>query len=96
MSELKNLSDEDLLTAFLWAEARGEPENGQQAVCNVVFNRVKKRIAPSIRNVILKPRQFSWTDPHDVNYNKVFTAQNDRPGRWVRATQIAQMALVTP
>jgi spore germination cell wall hydrolase CwlJ-like protein len=42
MSELKNLSDEDLLTACLWAEARGEPENGQQAVCNVVFNRVKK------------------------------------------------------
>lgn len=63
MGNLKDLSDEELLTACLWAEARCEPENGQQAVCNVILNRVKKRMAPSIRDVILKPDQFSWTKP---------------------------------
>ncbi len=93
MAELTDLSDEELLTACLWAEARGEPENGQHAVCNVILNRVKKRMAPSIRDVILKPKQFSWTDPHDVNYDKVFKAKTDNPASWARATKIAQMAL---
>jgi spore germination cell wall hydrolase CwlJ-like protein len=93
MAALKDLSDEELLTACLWAEARGEPETGQQAVCNVILNRVKKRMAPSIRDVILKPKHFSWTDPADVNFNKVFTAKNDSPESWARATKIAQTAL---
>ena len=88
MSELKNLSDEDLLTACLWAEARGEPENGQQAVCNV-----KKRLAPRIADVILKPNQFSWTNPQDVNYKKVFTAKMDNPTSWERPSKIPRLAL---
>ena len=93
MPDLKDLSDEDLLTACLWAEARGESEEGQKAVCNVILNRVKKRMAPSIRSVILKPKQCSWTDPQDVNYKKVFTAKTDNLGSWERARNIAQMAL---
>jgi spore germination cell wall hydrolase CwlJ-like protein len=93
MADLHDLSDEALLTTCLWAEARGEPENGQQTVCNVIFNRVKKRTARSIRDVILRPKLFSWTDPADVNFNKVFTAKNDTPESWARATKIAQMAL---
>lgn len=47
----------------------------------------------SIRDVILRPKQFSWTDPHDVNYTKVFTAKTDNPESWERARKIAQMAL---
>jgi len=93
MADLHEMSDEVLLTACLWAEARGEPEDGQQAVCNVIFNRVKKRMAPSVRDVILKPKQFSWTDPADVNFKKVFTAKTANPESWARATKIAQMAL---
>jgi spore germination cell wall hydrolase CwlJ-like protein len=93
MPDLHELSDEDLLTACLWAEARGEPENGQHAVCNVILNRVKKKMAPSIRDVILKPNQFSWTNPNDVNFKKVFTAKTDSPESWARAIKIAQMAL---
>lgn len=93
MPDLKDFSDEDLLTACLWAEARGEPEEGQRAVCNVIVNRVKKRMADSIRGVILKPKQFSWTDPQDVNYKKVFTAKTDNPESWERAHKIAQTAL---
>ncbi len=93
MSDLGDLSDEELLTACLWAEARGEPDNGQQAVCNVIINRVKKRMASSIREVILKPNQFSWTNPTDVNFKKVLTGKTDNPGSWARANKIAQMAL---
>ena len=93
MENLNDLSDEELLIACLWAEARGEPESGQQAVCNVILNRVKKRMAVSIRDVILKRNQFSWTNPNDVNYKKVFTAQTDSPESWGRASKIAHMAL---
>ncbi len=93
MADLHEMSDEGLLTACLWAEARGEPVEGQQAVCNVILNRVKKRMAPSIRDVILKPNQFSWTNPNDVNFKKVFTAKTDSPESWERASKIAQMAL---
>ena len=90
---VKNFSDEDLLIACLWAEACGEPEEGQKAVCNVILNRVKKQMAPSIRDVILKPKQFSWTDTQDVNYKKVFSAKTDSPSGWERAQKIAQMVL---
>lgn len=93
MPDLKEFSDEDSLTACLWAEARGEPEEGQKAVCSIIVNRVKKRMAPSIRGVILRPKQFSWTDPADVNYSKVFTAKSDNPAGWERAEKIAKEAL---
>jgi spore germination cell wall hydrolase CwlJ-like protein len=93
MPDLNEFSDEDLLTACLWAEARGEPEDGQKAVCSVIQNRVKKHMALSIRAVILKPKQFSWTDPNDVNFSKVFTARTDSPASWERASRIAQSAL---
>jgi spore germination cell wall hydrolase CwlJ-like protein len=92
-SNLESLSDEALLTACLWAEARGEPEEGQQAVCNVILNRVRKGMAADLRAVILKPRQFSWTDPNDPNFPKVFTAANDAPQSWTRALRIAKRAL---
>jgi len=93
MTDLQQLSQEDLLTACLWAEARGESEEGQQAVCNVILNRVQKRMARDISAVILQPNQFSWTNPADVNFNKVFTASTDDPKSWERAQRIAQAAL---
>jgi spore germination cell wall hydrolase CwlJ-like protein len=73
---LSDLSDKELFAACLWAESRGEPETGQQVFCYVILNRVKKRMAQSIRDVILKPKQFSWTDPADVNYKKGICVQN--------------------
>jgi spore germination cell wall hydrolase CwlJ-like protein len=94
MPDLNDLSDADLLTACLWAEARGEPEDGQQGVCNVILNRVKKGMASDLRKVILQPRQFSWTNPDDPNYPKVFQAIDvAEPVGWDRAKRIAQTAL---
>ena len=43
--------------------------------------------------MILKPNQFSWTAPADVNYKKVFTAKTDNPKGWERAERITQTAL---
>jgi spore germination cell wall hydrolase CwlJ-like protein len=93
MSSLSDLSQEDLLTACLWAEARGEPEDGQKGVCNVILNGVRKHMAQSIPAVILQPNQFSWTNPNDVNFQKVFTVETKDPNGWERAQRIAQAAL---
>jgi len=93
MPDLKEMSDQELLTACLWAEARGEPTKGQAGVCNVILNRVRKRMAKNIRDVILAPQQFSWTDPADVNYSKVFTACTSDPIGWQRAMDISTQAL---
>ena len=90
---LNSLTDGELLTACLWAEARGEPQDGQQAVCNVILNRVRKGMAPDLRAVILQPRQFSWTDAGDPNFSKVFTASQSAPDAWNRALGIAQRGL---
>jgi spore germination cell wall hydrolase CwlJ-like protein len=93
MEDLQQLSEEELLTACLWAEARGEPEEGQQAVCNVILNRVKKKMGRNISAVILQPSQFSWTNPQDVNFSKIFTAKTKDPSGWSRANTIALTAL---
>jgi uncharacterized protein (TIGR02594 family) len=93
MGVLGDLTAEELLTACLWAEARGEPEAGQEGVCNVILNRVQKGMGQSIKDVILQPKQFSWTNPDDVNFKKVFTARTDDPTGWVRAQTICRRAL---
>jgi hypothetical protein len=41
-------------------------------------------MTPSIRDVILKTKHFFWTDPHDVNHDKVFSARTDDPHGWKR------------
>ena len=102
MIELRDLSEEDLLTACIWAEARGEPIEGQEAVCSVILNRVKKRMAGSIRAAILKLRQFSWTSPTDPNYSAVLDIvkcktrdHNFHPSAsWATAKRISVDALV--
>ncbi len=47
------------LAINLYHEARGEPTEGQKAVCKVVLNRAKKRCL-SVKDVVLQPMQFSW------------------------------------
>lgn len=81
------------MTACLWAEARGETVEGQKAVCNVILNRVAKRVRPTLRAVIMQPNQFSWTNPTDVNFAKVLSAEVDEPSSWERANTIAKAGL---
>src|SRR6266403_6173819 len=90
----RHLSDIDLLTACIWAEARGEPLLGKVAVCNVVQNRMAH--GKTEHDVILAPRQFSWTDPADPNYHAVLecVAPGATPGApWETAALIARLGL---
>lgn len=56
------LTDVQLLALLLHGEARGESPAGMVAVAHVIVNRVGKRTwyGSSLRDVILKPWQFSY------------------------------------
>lgn len=51
--------DYALLALTIYHEARGEPSHGQQAVLEVVLNRVTDK--KSVKDVIFAQRQFSFT-----------------------------------
>jgi len=57
----KPLTEKDyaLLALTIYHEARGEPSHGQQAILEVVLNRVTDK--KSVKDVILAPYQFSFT-----------------------------------
>jgi spore germination cell wall hydrolase CwlJ-like protein len=56
------MNEQDLLTLCVWAEARGEPMDGQAAVARVVLNRMKQKFHSdgTIRGTVLAYHQFSW------------------------------------
>jgi len=77
------LTDEeiDLLAKILWVEARGESEGGQQAVVEVIFNRMVSGDFPNTLYDVLsqkKPVQFaSWklrdtAEPTEKEYASIY------------------------
>ncbi len=67
--QLDRLTEPQLLARCIWGEARGEPIQGKLAVAHVVLNRVKAQsyYGKTIRDVILKPWQFSCFNENDPN-----------------------------
>lgn len=64
----------DTLARTIWGEARGEPVQGQEAVANVVMNRVRKRRKRwglTVEAVCRMPKQFSCWNPGGANYPKL-------------------------
>ena len=73
----------ELLARIVWAEARGESLDGQQAVVEVVFNRLLSEDFPdTLEEVIYEPGQFAGTDylhiadPCDMQYKAIGHALN--------------------
>ena len=72
------LEQEDLLAKVIWVEARGESEAGQQAVAEVVLNRMASdRFPDSINDVIYGEGQFRSAKflkdakPYQVQYEAI-------------------------
>ena len=66
--------DQELYMAkTMWGEARGEGLAGMQAVGNVIMNRVDAGswYGASIKDVVLKPYQFSCWNSNDPNRAKI-------------------------
>ncbi len=71
----------DLLAKILWVEARGESEAGQEAVVEVIFNRMVSKDFPDTLYDVLSqknPTQFeSWNlrdsaEPTEKEYTSIF------------------------
>ena len=80
-----NLSEEDidLLARIIWLEARGESFEGQQAVAEVVFNRMLSEYFPdTLHEVIYEKNQFTTArnvhnaDPSSTQYMAIEAALN--------------------
>jgi N-acetylmuramoyl-L-alanine amidase len=64
-------SDLELLAYVMWAEARGEQQEGMRAVGHVIHNRVKNPGFPvTIRAVLTQENAFSCLLPNDPEYGK--------------------------
>ena len=75
----------DLLAKIVWVEARGESEEGQRAVIEVIFNRMVSDLFPDTLYDVLsqkKPTQFSsWklrdkARPTEKEYNSIYEVLN--------------------
>lgn len=76
-----NMTNAYVVAATLWGEARGEGEQGIQAVLNVIMNRAKDNFGKA-RDVVLMPHQFEvWqkvSDPEAFSLNLARQNRDDR------------------
>jgi len=75
----RELDDDKLLALVIYGEARGESYGGKVGVASVILNRLKKGgwFGKTIKDVILKPFQFSCFNDNDPNRIKLLAiAQN--------------------
>ena len=68
---MTHLSEKEVFAKTIYAEARGEPEEGQRWAAWVIKNRARKNReywgGNSIKDVCLKSRQFEcWNDKNDI------------------------------
>ncbi len=69
--------DVEYLARIIYAEARGEPYEGQVAVAAVVLNRVESRDFPNdIKSVLYQPGQFATVEDGQINLTPGATAYN--------------------
>jgi len=90
----------DVLARTIWGEARGQPQEGLEAVASVVLNRVKRAQerggywwGGDIISVCQKPYQFSCWNRSDPNYKKL-TAVTEKNIHFATALRIARRAVV--
>ncbi len=84
----------DYLARTAWGEARGEGNAGIQAVANVIMNRVKAGTwyGAGVKDVVLKPRQFSCWNEGDPNRAKML-AVTDSDISFRNAKYLAEQAV---
>ena len=71
----------------IFAEARGEPYEGQVAVGCVIRNRCKRKFFSdgSVVDTVTKPHQFSWMNTSDGQRTRVFRVDRSDPAWKVAA-----------
>ena len=83
------------LALNVYKEARGEPFVGKTAVAHVTLNRTKER-NKTVCQVVLEPKQFSWTINQVKRGKLVKGAEPDLKSKeWKESLQAAQVTLRT-
>jgi N-acetylmuramoyl-L-alanine amidase len=98
MKELLNLTDLEIVARTLYGEARGElripnvGERGYMGIANVISNRyvAQSWYGKTVRDVCLKPYQFSCWNRDDVNFSRICRPFIDDPAYKI-AKRIASM-----
>lgn len=98
---MRVLSDNNLAAMNAWIEARGEPFEGQVAVCEVVRNRMKQAKWDAnhdkhvdLVEVVLAPFQFSGWNTKDPNRLKAL-AMDDQDAGYQRALKAWDLSAST-
>lgn len=88
------MNDVDLMARTAWGEARNQGERGMQAICNVIMNRADNPTwwGHNVKEVCLKPYQFSCWLPSDPNFAKL-KAVGLEDKQYAQAYELAQLAL---
>ena len=77
------MNETEILAKTIYGEARGESVAGQEAIANVILNRVKMNLihpmwwGKSITEVCLKPFQFSCWNKNDPNHDLLMQDLSD-------------------
>ena len=81
------------LAVALFFETRGEPQEGMEAVANVIINRVEdSRYPDTVCGVVWEPYAFSYTHDGLSDDPKRHTGYQDKLA-WVKAQEVAKDAL---
>ncbi len=99
-----NNRDIEILAKTIYGEARGEGEEGMEAVACVVMNRYRAKKwftgyriefgikIPSVAETCLKPKQFSCWNKNDVNY-ELLQNLNEQNELYLSCLQLAAKAI---
>ena len=93
------MNETEILAKTIYGEARGESVAGQEAVANVILNRVKMNLiqpmwwGKTIQEVCLKTKQFSCWNKNDPNF-KILQGDLSQNPVYQICERIAKRALV--
>lgn len=87
---MEDQPEDFLIPAVLWGEARGESTLGKLAILWVIRNRAAKR-STSMKEEILRPRQFSSFNPGDPNQPRLLAAPGLDPRGWSACEMVAEV-----
>lgn len=78
---MRLITDEALAVATVYAEARGEPYNGQIGVAEVICNRTARKYSSdgTVASTVLWPAQFSAWNTRDPNRVRAMLIDDDDP-----------------
>ncbi|MBI4919253.1 cell wall hydrolase, partial [archaeon] len=99
--KVENFDQDDvtLLARLIFGEARGESREVKNSIAYSVLNRTgnHKWWGHTLKEVILKPSQYTCFSQEDQNYNKIIDPlNNETPSVWRECVEVSHFVLSNP